>query len=120
MTILDEVRGSLVDAFAITDMKVQCKVTPCEETDEDFYFASPEPSPAEHAGHSHQAQVAMHTAPAHTLIVDFKPAAAKTSVEIPVTLSCVMLEILLLNIGNHGDPLWIPNTASVKLSMFLS
>ena len=92
----------------------------CEETDEDFYFASPEPSPAEHAGHSHQFQVAMHTALAYALIVDFKPAAAKTSVEISVRLSCVMLEILLLDIGNHGDPLWILNTASVKLSMFLS
>ena len=51
--ILGEVPELLADAFGITHVTVQCKVTPCEETDEDFHFASAKPSPAEHAGHIH-------------------------------------------------------------------
>lgn len=53
LSIMEDIRERLANDFKITHVTIQCELTPCHQTDEDFHFASAKPSPAEHAGHSH-------------------------------------------------------------------
>jgi cobalt-zinc-cadmium efflux system protein len=51
--VLGEVRKRLTHDFNITHTTVQCELTPCEQTDEDFHFPHAQHEHAEHAGHHH-------------------------------------------------------------------
>jgi cobalt-zinc-cadmium efflux system protein len=52
-SVLSQVRQRLAQDFKITHTTVQCELTPCDQTDDDFHFPLGGQEPSAHAGHRH-------------------------------------------------------------------